>query len=135
MYCSSLMIKSQCSVLQGPCSPCLNLWFNSTCSFHATPFNMQCSSGKQTPAGTFHQWYRQQSKEQEKQIKNPDLLQQFFCGKSYIKEFSWMLRYGLKTRVKWECNFVLSYSEENFRNNRKEIHLYMLYHIEKCSKL
>ena len=71
----------------------------------------------------------------ETESRNPDLLQQFLCSKSYLKRLSWMLRGGLKNRLKWECNFVLSYNAAKLRNNGKEMNLDTLYHTENCSKL
>lgn len=66
----------------------------------------------------------------ETESKNPDLFQQFLCGKSYFKGLSWVLRNGLKSRLKWECHFVLSYNAANLTNNEKEINLDTLYPTE-----
>lgn len=46
-----------------------------------------------------------------------------------------MLKDGLESRLKWECNFVLRYNAANLRKNGKEINLDTLYHTENYSRL
>lgn len=114
--------QKRCSVLQGACSPnhiaVVQLYLLlPCCSLQPVLSLKELPSGKQTPPGSFHRWSRQQGKEQGKQNRNIDLFQQLFWGKSYFKGFSWILRNGLKTRLEWECNFVLNQNAANLRNN------------------
>lgn len=108
--------------------------------FHVAPFSLcHCSRSNllepklQLAASTPFQTARQKAGETES--RNPDLLQQLLCVKSYFKSLNCMLRDGLKSRLKWECNFVVSYNAANLRNNVKEISFTdTLYHTENYSK-